>query len=512
MNITRRHALSTSALVVALALGGCTLAPNYERPEAPVASQWSDAAAIPVPNADVSNWRTFILDAQLRELVSTALSQNRSLRQTLLDIEQARAQYRIQRADRVPGLSASASDNRQRVPSDLSSNNASTLTSSYQVGLSLPEYELDLFGRMNSLSDSALEQYLATEEAGRSARIALIAEVSQAYLNYDGALRRLHLIEQTLASREDSLELISQRRSAGAATGLDYQEALGLVEQSRAELESTTRQQQQAFNALVLLLGTPDASRHIPRLPPDEPMLIQDVSPGTPSELIERRPDILAAEHRLKARNADIGAARAAFFPRITLTGSFGTSSADISGLFDGGSRSWSFVPTLTLPIFDAGRNSANLDLAEVRKDSAVAAYEGSIQTAFREVADALVATDTLRREEAARRALTQTSTETLKLAKARYEGGVDNHLRYLDAQRSNFVNQSAFIDTSTQRQIALVELFRALGGGWELTLKQDFFRTRCQRAIAVSYPGAHRERCFVRDGQLQEMESPQAP
>ncbi|OBY89917.1 multidrug transporter [Pseudomonas sp. AU11447] len=456
-----------SALLLALSLAGCSMAPTYERPEAPVASSWNSPAAKTGQAASNLDWQTFIVDSELRNLVGVALDNNRSLRQTLLDIEQARAQYRIQRADRVPGLNAAANGNRQRLPGDLSNTGSSAVSSSYQVGLALPEYELDLFGRVKSLTDAALEQYLSTEAAARSAQIALIAEVSQAYLTYDGAQRRLQLTEQTLASREDSLGLISQRRSAGAATALDYQEALGLVEQSRAELESNARQKQQALNALVLLLGTADAAKRIPQLPQDKPMLIQDIAPGTPSELIERRPDILAAEHVLKARNADIGAARAAFFPRISLTGSFGTSSAEMSGLFDGGSRSWSFVPTLSLPIFDAGRNSANLDLAKVRKDSAVAAYEGTIQTAFREVADALAATDTLRREEAARRALANTTNETLKLAKARYEGGVDSHLRYLDAQRSNFVNESAYIETSTQRQIALVDLFRALGGGW---------------------------------------------
>ncbi|OBY60562.1 efflux transporter outer membrane subunit [Pseudomonas nitroreducens] len=454
-------------MLLALSLAGCSMAPTYERPEAPVASSWNSPAAKTGQAASNLDWQTFIVDSELRNLVGVALDNNRSLRQTLLDIEQARAQYRIQRADRVPGLNAAANGNRQRLPGDLSNTGSSAVSSSYQVGLALPEYELDLFGRVKSLTDAALEQYLSTEAAARSARIALIAEVSQAYLTYDGAQRRLQLTEQTLASREDSLGLISQRRSAGAATALDYQEALGLVEQSRAELESNARQKQQALNALVLLLGTADAAKRIPQLPQDKPMLIQDIAPGTPSELIERRPDILAAEHVLKARNADIGAARAAFFPRISLTGSFGTSSAEMSGLFDGGSRSWSFVPTLSLPIFDAGRNSANLDLAKVRKDSAVAAYEGTIQTAFREVADALAATDTLRREEAARRALANTTNETLKLAKARYEGGVDSHLRYLDAQRSNFVNESAYIETSTQRQIALVDLFRALGGGW---------------------------------------------
>ncbi|MCQ4275995.1 efflux transporter outer membrane subunit [Stutzerimonas degradans] len=453
-------------MLLALTLSGCSLAPSYERPLAPVAQSWSAASQTGTAAASLE-WQRFIVDPDLRQLVSIALDNNRSLRQTLLDIEQARAQYRIQRADRVPGLNGSANGNRQRLPADLSNSGSSRVSSSYQVGVSLPEYELDLFGRVKNLTDAALEQYLSTEEAGRSARIALIAEVSQAYLTYDGAQRRLLLTEQTLASRENSLGLISQRRTAGAATALDYQEALGLVEQARAELESNARQKQQALNALVLLLGTADAAQHVPQVPQDKPMLIQDIAPGTPSELIERRPDILAAEHRLKARNADIGAARAAFFPRISLTGSFGTASAEISGLFDGGSRAWSFVPTLSLPIFDAGRNSANLDLVKVRKDSAVAAYEGTIQTAFREVADALSATDTLRREETARRNLANTSNATLKLAKARYEGGVDSHLRYLDAQRSHFTNESDYIETSTRRQIALVDLFRSLGGGW---------------------------------------------
>ncbi len=456
-----------STLVITMLLGGCSLAPTYERPVAPVAEHWAGESTKQGSPINQLAWQTFIVDPELRRLVVIALDNNRSLRQTLLDIEQARAQYRIQRADRVPGLNAGASGNRQRLPADLASNGQAGVASSYQVGVSLPEYELDLFGRVKSLSDSALQEYLATEEAARAAQIALIAEVSQAYLIHDGAQRRLDLTQQTLISREYSFALISQRRSNGTATALDYQEALGLVEQSRAEQESNLRQKQQAFNALVLLLGTKDAAKAIPERLSTEPMLVQDIAPDTTSTLIERRPDILAAEHRLQARNADIGAARAAFFPRISLTGSFGTSSAQMSGLFDGGSRSWSFVPNLSLPLFDAGRNSAGLSLAEARKDSAVAAYEGTIQTAFREVADALAATDTLRREEAARRALADTSSETLKLAKARYEGGIDSHLRYLDAQRTRFVNETAFIEVSTQRQIALVDLFRSLGGGW---------------------------------------------
>ncbi|WP_296271260.1 efflux transporter outer membrane subunit [Pseudomonas sp. UBA6323] len=465
--MTSHLMLRPALLTLAIALGGCSLAPTYERPEAPVAAGWQEADANGA-SAQALDWQTFIVDADLRRAVDTALNNNRSLRQALLDIEAARAQYRIQRADRLPSINANASGNRQRLPADQTQTGRSEVTSVYQVGLGLAEYEVDLFGRVRNLSEAALETYLATEQATRATQISLIAEVIQAYLTRDGALRRKALVEQTLESRLASLELVSRRREAGTATALDYQEALGLAEQARAERESTERQLRQADNALVLLLGTPDAGGLLPSAPHDELMLLQDIAPGTSSELIERRPDILASEHRLKARNADIGAARAAFFPRISLTGSLGSSSTELSGLFEGGSRAWSFAPTLSLPIFAGGRNRANLDLAEVRQDAGVADYEGTIQTAFREVADALAATDTLRREEAARRALAESSRAAEALAEARYKGGVDDHLRYLDAQRSSFNDQNTLIRISTDRQLALADLFRALGGGWQ--------------------------------------------
>ena len=456
-------------LVLTLTVAGCSLAPNYQRPEAPVAASWTPTVeATGSFAADVLDWKTFIIDPQLHRVVDAALSNNRSLRQALLDIEAARAQYRVQRADRLPSINANATGSRQRLPADLSSSGRSDVSSSYQVGPGLTEYEVDLFGRVRNLSESALETYLATEEATRATQVSLIAEVIEAYLTRDGAQRRLALVEQTLKTREDSLELISRRRQAGTATALDYQEALGLAEQAKAERESTLRLLQQTDNALVLLVGTPDANSLLPAAPRDSLLVLQDIAPGTPSTLIERRPDILASEHRLKARNADIGAARAAFFPRLSLTGSVGSSSTELSGLFDGGSRAWSFAPSLSLPIFAGGRNRANLDLAEVRKDAAGAAYEGTIQVAFREVAGALTATDTLRREEAARRALADSSVAAMTLAKARYDGGVDDYLRYLDAQRSTFGNQVTLIQISTERQIALVDLFKSLGGGWE--------------------------------------------
>ena len=307
-------------LVLTLTVAGCSLAPNYQRPEAPVAASWTPTVeATGSFAADVLDWKTFIIDPQLHRVVDAALSNNRSLRQALLDIEAARAQYRVQRADRLPSINANATGSRQRLPADLSSSGRSDVSSSYQVGPGLTEYEVDLFGRVRNLSESALETYLATEEATRATQVSLIAEVIEAYLTRDGAQRRLALVEQTLKTREDSLELISRRRQAGTATALDYQEALGLAEQAKAERESTLRLLQQTDNALVLLVGTPDANSLLPAAPRDSLLVLQDIAPGTPSTLIERRPDILASEHRLKARNADIGAARAAFFPRISL-------------------------------------------------------------------------------------------------------------------------------------------------------------------------------------------------
>lgn len=456
-------------LALAAALAGCSLAPTHERPAAPIAAQWPGAQTDGAGSAAATlAWQDFIADADLRRLVDLALANNRDLRQTLLNVEAARAQYRVQRADRLPGIEAQAGGTRQRVPADLNATGQPQVQSSWQAGAGLATFELDLFGRVRNLSESALQEYLATESGARSARITLVAEVTQAYLTRDGALRRRLLTADTLRTREASLKLVQARRAAGTATALDYQEALGLTEQARAELERTDREFRQATNALTLLVGLPDLGPFLPLQPAAKPVLVQELAAGAPSALLTHRPDIHAAEARLRARNADIGAARAAFFPRISLTGFFGSSSTDISSLFDGGQRAWSFAPQLTLPIFSGGRNVANLDLAALRKDVAVAAYEQSIQSAFREVADALAATDTLRREEAARQALVDSSREALRLSEARWRGGVDDYLRYLDAQRSAFANESAQIETSTQRQIALSTLFRALGGGWQ--------------------------------------------
>lgn len=465
--------LRSLTLVSALsaALAGCSMAPIYQRPAPPVPAQWEQAQSVistSVSSARALDWRSFVTDDGLRTLVGMALDNNRDLRQALLNIEAARAQYRIQRADRLPGIDAQASGTRQRVPADISPSGQAQIQESYQAGVGLTSFELDLFGRVRNLSESSLQQYLATEEAARAVQTSLVAEVVQAYLTRDSAQQRKVLTRHTLESREASLRLIERRRQAGTATALDNYEARGLVEQARADLERIDREFRQSTHALGLLVGVSDLSGYLPQQPTSNALLVQELAPGTPSELLEQRPDIRAAEFRLRARNADIGAARAAFFPRISLTGLFGSTSADLSDLFGAGQRAWSFAPQITLPIFDGGRNRAGLELASVRKDMAVAEYEKTIQTAFREVADALAATDTLRREEAARKALADTSTQALKLSEARYRAGVDDHLRYLDAQRSDFANQIGLIQVTTQRQAALADLFRALGGGWD--------------------------------------------
>lgn len=469
--VARLKPLAAAAVALAL-LSGCALAPTYQRPASPVAQHWGaegpagDASA-PGSAASVLDWRDFVTDPSLRGLVETALANNRDLRRALLNVEAARAMYRVQRAERLPGIGAQASGSRQHNPADLNPAGNAGVQSEWRAGLGVNAFELDLFGRVRSLSEAALEEYLATEAGARGARISLIAEVIEAYLTRESARQRGLHTERTLASREASLQLIGRRRAEGIGSALDYEQAKGLADQARADLARMEREYRQSTNALTLLAGISDLSPYLAPHDAAAPLLVQQLAAGVPSELLALRPDILAAEHRLRARNADIGAARAAFFPRISLTGMFGSASADLSDLFKGGQRAWSFAPQLTLPLFDGGRNQANLDLAKLRKDMAVAEYEQSIQAAFREVMDGLAATDTLRRQEAAQQAQAESSQAALRLSEARYRGGVDSYLRYLDAQRSDFVNQIALIEVRTQRQVALATLFRALGGGW---------------------------------------------
>ncbi|CAM3732334.1 efflux transporter outer membrane subunit [Bordetella tumulicola] len=462
--------LTKSLWVVAVVvLSGCTLTPDYQRPVAPIPAAWPAAFAGEQQGGSAASiaWQDFVRNDEARELVHLALENNRDLKTALLDIEAARAQYRIQRADRYPFIDGQASGQRQRVPADIGSPGQDRISDRYEVGLGLTAFELDLFGRLRSLSEAALQEYLATEEVARAVRISLIVSVLESYVVADGALKRRLLTQETLQTRQISLNLISQRRSQGVASALDYQDAIALTEEARAELERTDREFQRARNALAMLVGNTVDRDAILTAPASGSIISDQVHAGLPAELLQRRPDILAAERRLMARNADIGAARAAFFPRLSLTGSYGSASSDLSGLFEAGSGAWTFAPRIDLPIFRGGQNRASLDLASVRRDRAVVAYERTIQTAFREVVDALDGRETLAREAQARRALAAASTQALTLAEARYKQGVDGFLRYLDSQRSSFADRVGAIDAATEHDVAVVQLFGAVGGDW---------------------------------------------
>lgn len=457
--------LATAVLLV-FGLGACSMAPTYQQPAAPIPTAWAKDAPASAEAAHPLGLEALVRDPALREMVETAIAHNRDLRKAILNVEAARAQYGVQRADRLPTVEAQAAGTRQQTPANLSQTGAATTTSVYQAGVGMTSFELDLFGRVRNLSESALQEYLATAQNAQAVRISLAAEVMQTYILRRSAHARWAITDRTLQAREASLELIAHRHSAGAASALELEDARGLVEQARADLEQVQREQQQADNALRLLLGSSQLDLQPPAAGTPT-FALSELGAGAPSDLLHTRPDVMAAEALLKARNADIGAARAAFFPRVSLTAFLGFSSPELSELFQGSQRSWSFAPQLSVPIFDAGRNRANLELATVRKDIAVAHYEGTIQTAFKEVADALAANDTLRREVRHRKALFESSQRTLTLSQARYQGGLDSNLRYLDAQRSVLANEIALVHIAAQQETAIVALFKALGGRW---------------------------------------------
>ncbi|HZW14260.1 MAG TPA: AdeC/AdeK/OprM family multidrug efflux complex outer membrane factor [Noviherbaspirillum sp.] len=455
----------TLSLLAAGVLTGCSLAPRYERPAAPIAAVYPAEAGQTGVSATATGWREFFPDPRLQVLIDTALNNNRDLRISALRIEEARAQYNIQSADLWPNLNATASGTRSRTPADLSVRGVSGISSSYQVGLSLASFELDFFGRVRSLNNAALAQYLASEEAAQAARITLVAEVAKAYLAERAFEEQYDLARKTLESRESAYKLAKQRFEVGASSALDLRQNETLVQSARASLATLTRQRAQASNALNLLVGTPTAS--LPAAQPlSEQSIVTDIPAGLPSDLLTQRPDIRASEQRLQAANANIGAARAAFFPRVSLTAGIGTASNELSGLFDAGSRTWSFSPQMVLPIFDAGRNRANLSLSETRKNIAIAEYEKTIQTAFREVADALTARAALEEQIEAQRAVLEAQTERLKLADLRYQSGVASSLDVLDAQRELFSAEQALVQVRLLRLTNAIDLYRALGGG----------------------------------------------
>lgn len=454
--VTPRPLRLAVALAAVGALSACMqLAPRYERPPAPVAASFPNAAA---PAAAVAaaelGWADFFSDPALRDLIGRALRNNRDLRIAVLNVETARAQLQLRRADELPTINLGASVARQ-----VGTNGK--VTGSYSAGFTVTAYELDLFGRVRTLGDAAAAQLLATEEARRAAQIALVASVAQAHLALAGDEELLELTRRTLATREESLKLTRLRFEHGAASELDLRQAETLVEAARVALAQFERQRELDRNALALLIGEPLPALALPRV---DQIALAEVGAGLPSEVLLRRPDVRQAEQALIAAQANIGAARAAFWPRITLTGSLGTASSQLSNLFKDGA--WAFAAQLLQPVFDAGRNEANLAVAQVQRDIAVAQYERAIQAAFRDVADALAGRATLAQQQRATQAQLTAEQARYRLVQLRVDHGVGSSLELLDAQRSLFAAQQALVQVQLAALQNKVAVYRALGGG----------------------------------------------
>ena len=451
-------------------LAGCSMIPQYERPAAPVAAQWPQGLATPADTgataaADIA-WQDFVGDARLRELIALSLQNNRDLRVAVLAIEQARSQYQIRRADQLPSISAGVSGTRQP-----KTDGSGDSTSAYTAGLALASWEIDFFGRVASLKEAALAQFFATQEARNAVQTSLVASVANAWLSLQTNTELLELTQRTLATREDSLRLNQLRFDQGVTSALDLRQAQSLTAAARATLAQQQRLRALDINVLTLLVGQPLPPQLLQAAPAAQqagsPALLADVPAGVPSEVLMRRADIRQAEQQLIAANANIGAARAAFFPRIALTANVGTASDSLSGLFKSGSWGWTLAPQVVLPIFDAGRNQAGLQLAQADRAVAVAQYEQAIQVAFREVADAVAGRATLDDEVRAQQDQADAEADRFRLADLRYRNGVSSYLDVLDAQRALFATQQALAQTQLARRQNLVELYKALGGGW---------------------------------------------
>jgi len=451
-------------------LAGCSLIPDYLRPEAPVPAAWPQpdpAARNGAPLLGDLSWKEFFRDPGLQALIQQALENNRDLRVAALNIEVARATYRVSESALFPQINGTGSFTSQRIPKGVSSSSADITNRTYQANLGVTSWELDFFGKLSSQEKQALDSLLATKEAREATRISLIAEVANAALTLYGDRALLALTEETFASRDNSLRLIERSFQNGISSQVDVVQARTAVETARVNRVKYQRQVEQDKNALTLLLGSPFDESTLPAPSSlDAVTLVEDLPAGLPSEVLLRRPDVIQAEYSLKAANANIGAARAAFFPTISLTGSGGLSSGTLNALTT--SPAWTFMPQITVPIFTAGQNQANLDSAKANRDIAIANYEKAIQSAFREVADALAARATLSDQVKAQSALAGASDDNYRLSRARYDQGVDSYLSVLDSQRSLYSAQQDLISVQISRLSNLVTLYKVLGGGLE--------------------------------------------
>jgi multidrug efflux system outer membrane protein len=461
------------SLGVVVFMAGCSMGPKYTQPPAPVPAEWPQGeaynvkpAALDAPAPSELSWKEFFTDEKLRKIIEMALDNNRDLRLSALNVERARALYGVQRAELFPAVNALGEGGKERRSSDLITPGESRTVEQYSVGLGIAAWEIDFFGRIRSLKDQALEEYLATDEARRSARIALISEVARAYLTLAADRENLELSRSTLAAQEAAYDLIHRQYTVGVANELDLRQAQTQVEIARGDSARYTQLTAQDHNALTLLAGVPVPEFLLPGdlegvTPP------QEIFSGLGSEILLNRPDIVAEEHRLKGAYAFIGAARSAFFPRVSLTTSIGTASDELSGLFGSGSGTWSFVPQIAVPVFDA-RTWAAYRVSKAQQEIALAQYEKTIQAAFREVADALAVSGTIDQQVAAQQSLTNAVSDTYRLSNQRYEKGIDSYLGVLDAQRSLYAAQQGLISLRLTKLANQVRLYAVLGGGRE--------------------------------------------
>jgi len=490
--LTGRFKAAGLAIPVALAvaLAGCTLIPRYQRPALPVpelypgqgANQVAGAKAAPVAAADIASHELF-RDARLNRLVELALANNRDLRTAVLNVQQTEAQYRITRSAIFPAVQGSAGFTRSEtsfstatlLPGEFAgagtgaaASSTSYTANSFSASVGVTSYELDLFGHVRSQNAQALEQYFQTEEAQRAAQVSLVGQVATQYLTVRETEELLKLSNDTLAAVKSSYDLNKATFDAGASNELDLRQSEGQVETAQIDVETYERQLSQALNALQLLLGAPVPEDLPPARPFSDADMVADVPASLPSDLIARRPDILEAEHGLKAANANIGVARAAFFPTISLTSSVGVTSTQLSSLFKAGSGEWSFGPQISVPLFAGGKNVAGLDSAKAGEQLQVVAYEKAIQTAFREVADALIGVDSYARQITLEQSLIDTQQRRLELATLRYRQGEDTYLNELAAQQDLYSAQQGLLQAQFNRLSSKVSLYQALGGGWK--------------------------------------------
>jgi multidrug efflux system outer membrane protein len=467
------RSLALSAMASAVLAGCVNLAPEYTAPASPVPQVLPSSGAEASTPIDVG-WRSFFVEHRLRGTIELALANNRDLRVAALNIERARAQYGIARAGLFPTVEAGAGGSRSRTPGSLSTGGEARISAQYSADLGLTSYEIDLFGRVRNLGESALQSYFQTEETQRGTQISLVASVATAWLQLAADEQRLLLARNTLDSQRKSFDLVQRSHQLGAQSGLALAQAQSTVDAARADAAAFDSQVEQDRNALALLVGAMPPADLLPAAPTSDTAAPATAAqllvppPDLPSSVLHQRPDVRAAEHALRASNADIGAARAAFFPRIALTASAGTASSTLSGLFAGGSKAWSFAPSVSVPIFDGGANRANLRVAETQQKIQIATYEKAVQTAFREVADALAERRTLAERLDAQRSLLGATSRSFELSQSLFRSGASSYLDVLDAQRAYYAAQQTLIGLQLTEQTNRLSIYKALGGGWK--------------------------------------------